>query len=654
MAFRMLCLAFLLGSATALRAQDEKPPQDVTDIDLDDLLKVQVTTAGRKSQPLSEVPAAITVIRGDDVRRTGATSIAESLRAAPGYFVGRTTANSWAICPRGFGDVLSNKLLVLIDGRTVYSPLHSGVHWDVQDVFLDDLDRIEAIRGPGGTLWGANAVNGVVNVITKSAEESQGWLTTAGGGSEARVFGGARYGFKAADDLYVRVYAKYFQWDDAREGTEPDRRAHDGWFLGHGGFRADWKASDRDRLTFMADYSEGQVMEDPINPTLTAPFAQVLRNRVDVRSADAVFRWDRTFSPESGLSLQLSYDYTMRDAAQFRDVLQTGDIDFQHRFRPFAGDEIIWGAGYRIYRSVVDGSLAFTVDPRGHTDDVISAFLQNELAVVPKHLTLTVGSKIEHNDYSGLEYQPSARLAWTPEENHMAWAAVTRAVRTPSILDADGELTPITAAGPVAFTIFGNHEFKSEHLLAYEAGYRVRPADFLMLDLAAFYNRYDRLRTGTVGTFFVDPTPPPAHLVIPINLANDMRGQTRGMEFSANVQAVAGWLIQANYAYFHMNMNQGDINRRSPHHQAWIRSAVDFSDHLSADVTARYVSKLPPFDIKAYVEVDVRLAWRDFENRLEIALVGQNLAHTTHPEFGDAVQRSEMQRAAFASVTWRF
>ncbi len=660
-------LLMLLGSLSqGLEAAQDPPPkaparqdreQDVADIDLEDLLQLRVLSAGRKEQPLSGVPAAITIIRGDDILRMGATSIAEALRAAPGVHVGRNTANSWAICPRGFSDVLSNKLLVLMDGRSVYSPLHSGVYWDVQDTFLEDVDRIEVVRGPGGTLWGANAINGVVNIITKPATQTEGVVVTAGGGTEERVFAGARAGFKASEDVFVRVYAKAFERDDAKSGADPRHRAYDGWSMARGGFRTDWKAGDADRILFMADYYDGQVKEEIVRTRLTAPFMETVRNRMDVRGADAVFRWDRTFAESSSLSVQLSYDHTYRNEAVFNETLDTGDADFTHRFSPFPGQEILWGAGYRIYRSVMDGTLTLETRPKGHTDDVVSAFVQDEITIIPRHLRVTLGSKFEHNDYSGFEYQPSAQLAWTPAESHLLWGSVSRAVRTPSILDADGRITPVVigTAPPIAISIIGNHEFKSEHLLAYEAGYRCRPADPLMLDLALFYNRYDRVRSGAAGALFVDTEPPPTHFVVPVDLRNEQQGQTRGVEMSAHLQVADWWLLQANYSYLHMNMNSSDdVNRRSPHHQVWLRSAMDLPGSLTLDVTGRYVGGLPAFDLPSYVEVDVRLAWRDPSRRIEAAVVGQNLVHAAHGEFDVASKRSDLQRGVYGSLTVQF
>lgn len=650
-----LALLILLAPPLSLLAQEPPQGRDVTDLDLDDLLKVKVTSPGRKEQAVSDVAAAVTVLRGEDLRRLGVTSIPEALRAVPGFHVGHNKSSVWAVSPRGFSDELSNKLLVLIDGRSVYSPLHSGVYWDVQDVFLEDVERIEVVRGPGGTLWGANAVNGVVNVITKSASETQGGFLTAGGGSEERIFGGARYGFKAAEDVDVRVFAKYAKRDDALDGVDPRHRAYDGWAIAHGGFRGDWKAGESDRVTFSGDYYQGQVKEQINNALLTPPFQETLRNRMDVQGANALARWERTFSPESSVSVQMYYDYTFRDEAVFKDVLHTGDLDVQHRFSPFDCNDVIWGLGYRIYRSTTDGTFAFNVQPEGHTDDVVSAFLQDEMTLIKDRLKLTIGSKFEHNDYSGFEYQPSGRLAWTPSEDHTVWGAVTRAVRTPSIIDFDGRLTPTVLGGgpfPVAVSILGNHEFQSERLRSAELGYRVRPWTPLSLDVAGFLNHYDRVRTGAVGTPFV--VNPPLHVVVPVNLQNEMHGQTRGVEAAVNFQAAAWWLLQLNYTYIHISMNQGEDKDRCPNQQAWVRSAMDLPWNLQLDATARYVGELPAFDLKSYIEADVRIAWSDPGRRFEAALVGQSLVHKSHAEFDVETNRSEIQRGVYASLSWRF
>lgn len=651
----------MLGWDTGtLEAQD--PPkthamQDVTEIELEDLLKVKVTSPAKKLQTATEVPAALYVIRGEDLERIGATSLAESLRPVPGMNVARVRSSTWAASARGFNDASANKLLVLIDGRSVYSPLHSGVFWDVQDAFLDDVDRIEVIRGPGGTLWGANAVNGVVNVITKRSEDTQGWIVTEGGGSEERAFVRIRTGFKASEDVTVRVYAKWFERDDALNGVDPDRAAYDGWTMARGGFRADWKAGDQDRITFLADYYDGQVKENIFEPSIAVPSGfTTYHDRTGLRGGNFQVRWEREFDPASSLTLQAYYDHTFRTHAFFTDILHTADVDFQHRFRMFGGHDVIWGLGYRLYYSSLDGTFVFQVAPERHTDHLTTAFVQDEITLIEERLRVIVGSKFEHNDYSGFEFQPSARAVWTPHENHTVWTSASRAVRTPTIFDFDGRLNiaVIPLAPPLVGSLLGSEDFKSEELLAYEAGYRVRPLEVLSLDVAAFYNRYDQLRSFVLGSIFSETDPPPTHNVLPATVANDLEGKTWGVEVSANLQLASWWLLQANYTFLRMNLDPGSGEGSSPRHQVWVRSAMDLPGNLSLDLMGRYVGKLEAFDLDNYVEADVRLAWRDPRGVLEAALVGQSLVHDSHAEFQTPAQRSEFQRSVYVSVSLRF
>lgn len=636
-------------------AQD--PAQDVTEIDLDDLMNVRVTSPAKKEQPLTGVPAAVYVIRNDDLRRSGAKSIPEALRGVPGLQVARTQSRKWAVSSRGFNDNLSNKLLVLIDGRSVYSPIHSGVFWDVQDAFLEDVERIEVIRGPGGSLWGANAINGVINVITKKAGETRGGVLAAGAGTEERAFGGVRWGFEDEPGLDIRLFAKYNHYDDAASGLDPDRDAYDGGFLGRAGFRSDWKAGDRNHVSILGDFYDGQVKEDVAAPSLSSPTGvDAFRDRTDVRGGSVLLRWERELGKESSLTAQAYYDHTFRSTGLFDDGIQTGDLDLQHRFQPLDGHDVIWGAGYRVTRSDLRGTFPFHMTPERRSDDVVSAFLQDEIRLIRDRLRLVLGSKFEHNDYSGFEYQPSARLAWTPDERHMVWLAASRAVRTPSIFDFDGRLNPIVVPGapPLVFSIRGNHEFRSEVLIAYEAGYRVRPAEILSLDLAGFYNRYDRLRSGEVGAFFVETDPAPPHLVIPVDLGNGLDAETWGVELAANFQMAPGWLLQASYSFLRLNASEDTAERRDPRHTLWARLAIDLPWNLSLDLLGRYVSSLPSFEVEAYAEADVRLAWRDPSRRFEAALVGQNLVHDSHAEFESETQRGEIERGVYLEATWRY
>ena len=672
----VFALSLLGGTTLSAAAQDpqapartssapQDKPQDVTDLDIDDLVKVRVTSVSRKEQILTDVPAAVYVIRQEDLKRSGATSIAEALRAVPGLDVARPLSNTWAISGRGFNSTSANGLLVLIDGRSVYSPLHSGVFWDVQDTFLEDIDRIEVVRGPGATLWGANAVNGVINVVTKSAEETQGVVLLAGGGTEERAFGGARYGFKAADDVYVRSYVKYFSREEGLNGLNTDQDAYDELWMARTGFRSDWKAGEHDRVTFLSDLYEGQSQASGNAASLTSPFSIPFRERVNVRGADFIARWNHTIDPTSDLTLQAYYDYNSRLESIFGYVLHTVDLDFQHRFRLFGDNEINWGLGYRAYWSDVHDTFTISSTPKRDLNDIASAFLQDDLPIVKDHLRLTVGSKIEYNSFSHFELQPSARLAWKPSEEHMAWASVSRAVRTPSTLDQDLRINALVlpTGPPTVLTVFGDRTFKSEDVLAYEAGYRIHPAEPLFLDAALFYNRYHHLRSLEPGAPFTETDPAPSHTVVPFFIENNLRAETYGFELASNLKLASWWLVQANYSFLHMDVDpkrdsadttSAAAERQSPRNQVWVRSAMDLPENLTLDVIGRYVSRLSASPVDPYVEMDVRLAWRDPSRHIEVAIVGQNLVHESHAEFNAPAQRSEIPRGVYGSVTVRF
>ncbi len=658
-----LPLALLAAHAAPGIAQSPQDPPaspvptvaDPTSLDLEDLLEIRVITAAKREQVVTRVPAAIHVVRGEELARAGVRSIPEALRLVPGVHVARTRANTWAISARGFNDNLSNKLLVTIDGRSVYSPLHSGVFWDVQDTFVEDIDRIEVIRGPGGSLWGANAINGIINVITKPASATLGGKLVAGGGTEERAFTSARYGVALDDDAHLRVYAKYTRRDDAADGVDRDRDAYDGADSGRGGFRADWGPAN-DRLTLMGDAYEGRIRQRVAAPSLTSPTgADLVTDRVDVHGGHLLGRWEHTFAGGSSVAAQAYYDFTERDDALFRDAVHTADLDVTYRLAPDGAHDVNFGVGYRVQRIDVRNTFAFQITPDERTDGVATAFLQDEVTLVPDTLRVTAGCKLEHNDYSDFEVQPSLRLAWEVDERQTAWAAVTRAVRTPSIVDVDARLTPIVAPGPVpvVFSIFGDDDFRSEELLAYEAGYCVQLADAVSLDVAAFYNDYDHLRGGTPGTPFVEPTPVP-NLVIPIQLGNNVEAESHGAELAVNVQPGQDWLLQAHYGYLELDVSEPAGEGRDPRHIAMLRSSLQPVPGLSLDTTVRYVSELPAFGVDEYVEVGVRLAWRDAERGFEAALVGHDLVHEEHAEFGAAGERSEIQRGVFFVLTWTF
>jgi iron complex outermembrane recepter protein len=650
-----LLLVFLLA-ARPLFAQD---PQEVTDIDLEDLMKVRVSSPGKKAQAVAEVPAAVYVIRSEDLRRTGVTSVPEALRRVPGFQVGRQDANSWTVTARGFTS--ANKLLVLIDGRSVYSPLHSGVFWDVQNVFMEDVERIEVIRGPGGALWGANAVNGIVNVITKSAKDTQGGVVYAGGGTEERYFGGARYGAPTGEGHQLRVSANTFTRDDSVSALDPDDDLFDDLQMSRADLRWDWK-SGNDRVSLIGGYYDGKAQERQTTPTLSAPFSSSWHERTKLSGGHVILRWEREFSPTQSFSAQLYYDRVERDSGDlFQEEENTGDLDLQYRFSPFEGHDVVCGAGYRIYGNDFNGSFFATTDPEERVDDLPSAFLQDEITLVERRLKFTLGAKVEHNDYSGLEFQPSARLAWTPHDDHMIWLAASRAMRTPSILDNDFRLNALAFPGapPTVLAVFGQKDFRGEELISFEAGYRSRPWDPLTVDVATFYNVYDDLRSLETGAVFAEPS----NNVQPFNIQNEATARTYGVEVALNFQAAPWWLFQASYAYLYMNIQLSSSSndttseaeeKKSPRNQVWIRSAMDLPYDLTLDVMARYVSRLTAVPADAYVEGDIRLAWRMPGTSLELALVGQNVVHEHHEELSSDQTGSELERAGYVSLTWRY
>ena len=499
---------------------------------IEELMNIQVYSVSRKLQRVQDSAAAVFVITGEDIRRSGATSIPEALRMAPGIDVARIDGNKWAITSRGFNSQFANKLLVLIDGRSVYTPLFSGVFWDVQDTLLEDVDRIEVIRGPGAALWGANAVNGVINILTKTAKQSQGGLLTAGAGNVENGFGGARVGGKRGDTLFYKAYAKYFNRDgglDARGNEGSDQ-----WNLLHGGFRLEWEPSERGQFNVQGDIYGGKVGQrltaaDLSSPSLTRTFDE----RSDVSGGNVLGRWTRKLTDGSEFRLQAYYDRTGRQIGEARLSQDIFDVDFQHRFRVGERQEILWGLGARMSRDRFEGGTMFVLDPVHGREHMFSGFVQDEIDLLPRLLRLTLGTKIEYNRHSDFEFQPNARLIWTPDPRHSLWGAVSRAVRTSSRADRDISIDivvlPAGAPGnpfpaPLLVTVKGNPEFDSEKLIAYETGYRFRPTDRLSLDGTLFFNEYDKLRTGVPGT------PIPGSLALPPlrPAANDCKRSGRG------------------------------------------------------------------------------------------------------------------------------
>jgi len=640
--------------------------EDILDLSLEDLLNVKITSVSKKAQSLSDAPAAIFVITSDDLRRSGSTCIPEALRMVPGINVARIDSNKWAVTSRGFNGRFANKLLVLIDGRTVYTPSFSGVYWEVQDTLLEDVERIEVIRGPGATLWGANAVNGVINIITKHAADTQGGLLALGGGNKERAFAGARYGMALGEGTYGRVYAKGFKRDEFVHLEGGD--AGDDWDMLRCGFRVDSRLSGRDALTVQGDVYKGNINQTLELPTLTAPFSQTFKDKADVEGWNVVAHWQHTLSPTSEFTLQMYYDRTDRDEEFEHEIRDTYDIDFQHRFAAGDRHDIIWGLGYRYTSDDFSNSLVLSMDPDSSSDELFSAFLQDEITLIKERLWLTLGSKFEHNYFSDSEFeiQPNARLLWAPHPKHKFWAAVSRAVRTPSRIEHNGKV--VTAVlpldPPIVLTVVGDSDYDSEELLAYELGYRVVPAKSLTMDFTVFYHDYDKLRSSELGLPVFDGV----SIEQPLWFDNELKGEIYGVELATVWQAADWWRWDLAYSYLETDMDTRNAqdkaqNSDGPQHQVSLRSAINLSSDLDLDIWLRYVDDVKTVsgntmslvDINDYLTFDVRLAWWPHKD-VECSVVGQNLLDDKHPEF---VQESftlptEIERSVYGKLTWHF
>jgi len=627
---------------------------ELKQLNVEDLMNVEVTSVSRRPERLLDAASAIQVITQEDIRRSGATSIPEALRLADNLQVAQKNAHDWAISARGFNTALGNKLLVMIDGRTVYTPLYSGVFWDAQDYLLEDIDRIEVISGPGGTLWGANAVNGVINIITKSAADTQGLYTEAGGGSQPKGFAGARYGGLLASDTQFRVYAKYFDRGDAV--LDNGQSESDSWRQGRAGFRIDSQASVRDKLTLQGDAYDGHADEQTGGTT-------------GMSGGNVLGRWTRTLSNESDLTLQSYFDQThlsdpvppllvsglqFSPAGNLYDDLTTYDVDFQHRFRLGARNRVIWGLGFRRTHDAVANAPALGFFPTILNQNLYSAFVQDEIAL-RRNLSFTLGTKLEHNDYTGFEFEPNARLSWILSSNQALWTAVSRAVRAPSRIDRDlSEGTP-----PYLVLLKGGSDFDSETMIAYELGYRAQMSERFTTSISSFYNKYDHVRS----TSFTPAT------ILPLFFANNLEGDTYGLEFSGNYQVSDGWSLHAGYTLLeeHLRVKPGQFDldnalneTADPKHQFSIRSSLNLPRRVELDTGLRWVDTLHTNNgpiigtVPSYFELDSRVAWH-VSARLELSLAGQNLLHSHHPEYGyPDPTRVEIQRSVYGKFAWRY
>jgi len=634
-----------------------KARDDLLGMDIEQLRRVSVapaleevvTTVARQESTVGRSPAAIYVVTSEMIRRSGARTIPEALRLVPGLEVAQRDANKWAISSRGFNRIFANKLLVQIDGRTVYTPVFAGTYWDVQDVVLEDVERIEVIRGPGATLWGANAVNGVINIITKSAKDTVGLYAQGGGGTEERGFSTVRAG-GCQGDLAWRAYGKWFERDGGVDAAGP---AFDDWRQKRGGFRTDYTPNCHDTITLQGDVYAG---------TSGTTFFDFTPEEMQVQGFNVLNRWRRVIDDDTDWSFQVYYDVNDRAETVLFQHVEVFDVDFQHRFPLGRRNNLIWGLCYRRVKDFLEPSSppAILFFPPDATRSLYSAFIQDEVTLREDALYLTFGTKLEKNDYTGFEVQPSIRLLWLPSRRQAVWGSIARAVRTPARTDQDAQVLSSLSGEPA---VFGpSPDFHSEELIAYELGYRAQPAKQFSWDISLFYNVYEDLRSRRlVGTI---PGPPEIPL---FTLFNDSRGDVYGVELACKYEVTPRWKLTGWYTFLQLALKtppfppQGVdaaavVEGSSPQNQVFLMSSWDLGHRVEFDLMSRYVDSLPGQSVPEYISLDLRLGWRP-SDELELSVVGQNLLDSKHLEFGNVdakpVPLVEVQRGVYGYLTWR-
>lgn len=601
-----------------------EPYQDLSGLSLEELAQIDVTSVSRRAESLSEAAAAVFVITRDDIRRSGVASLPEVLRLAPNLSVQRMNAGDYAISARGFnGYETSNKLLVLIDGRSIYSTLHSGVFWDARDMLLEDIERIEVVSGPGGTLYGANAVNGVINIITRSARDTLGTAGSAGVGNEDNTVA-LRHGGAMGENGAWRAYMTAFTRDDSLRLTGED--ATDATFGLRGGGRMDWE-SGVNRLRLSGDLFENQV-------AINEDFSGV---ETEVRGGNINGLWAR---PLWGGDFEAGayYDRFQRDEPDGLETNDTFDVHLQHGRAFGTRHHVVWGGGYRTVRSVFETTQTSFLDPPDLTLNLANVFVQDQIAL-SENLTLTLGVKIEDNSFSGQEFLPNARLAWSPAGGGLLWGAVSRASRTPNRIERGLTLPGFLVPG----------DFQSETLTAYEVGYRARPMPNLSFSISAFYNEYEALRTATFHPV----------TVLPLSLTNNGEGSSYGLDAWGSYDISPRWRLSAGLSTLNKDFSApagSDISGLAsvgddPDYQLMLRSQLDVTDRLEFDVRLRAVDELR--DTDAYVEADVRFGYR-LTDQVQLSVLGQNLIEDQHVETGDATRRRAFGRSIYARLSMGF
>lgn len=650
---------FAVAESAALAGDAES----LSDLSLQDLMavEIEVTSVARRGQSVKDAAAAIFVLSNADILRSGATTIPDLLRYVPGVNVGQINGHTSAVSVRGLSGRLSNKLLVMIDGRTVYTPLIAGTVWNKEDPPIEDIERIEVIRGPGGSVWGANAFNGIINIITKPAIETLGSYAKVRAGNEEKAAFEARHGFKVAEDSAVRFYSKFERRDASRNtagvGDEDD------WDAARVGARGDFALNHGQKLTLDSSFYSQKYSEISVVPVLSAPFIRIEEDRYRDKGGHALLRWAGGDGGPVNHSVQAYFSHDQTLDQRFT----TADIEYEAQFKPFDGHLMQFGLGYRHSWDVTVPVAIGGFNPSKANYHRFSAFVQDAIGLFDDQVELTLGARLEHNAFSGFEVQPNIRARWSIDEKSTVWASAARAVRTPSRLDQDAVLDVRiipTAPLPTVLQFRGDPDFTSEELLAFDFGYRVQPLDSVSIDIAGFYYDYDNLRAQVPGAVELQLGAPIPHVIVPINLTNDLVAESYGGEVTAEWFVDRDWRISAGYSYIESNLDAtlGGLNPqaldvfKAPKHQIFARTGFTLANDIDVDLGVRFASRLRPDRVGDYVAADARIAWRPADG-VELSLSAQNLFHDDEPEFQaetPATPRSNVQTSVFGQLRIQF
>jgi iron complex outermembrane receptor protein len=629
------------------------------DLTFEQLAELTVVTVSKKEEPLFRAAAAVAVLTAEDIQRSGASTLPEALRYVPGLEVAQINAHDWAISARGFNSRYANKQLVLEDGRTVYSPFSGGVYWELVGPPVGEIAQIEIIRGPGATVWGANAMNGVINIVTKPARETQGGVISVSSGTGETESAYVGYGFQPGVHTWARVYTEALQAGPANLAN--GSAAGDAWEAFRAGVRLDHDFSDSSQLFIQSEYSTGR-FDDPGNyPMLTPPFQARIPSPAHMSEGHVLTRWTREFASDARLTLQGFWSREQR--TQFRNDFanDTFDLELTHQFAAGERQSLVWGGGFRRVTHQLDGKIGVVFPEPNPKDEVVNIFVQDDIQLRPRQLSLTVGTKVEHNNVTELELEPSVRLVWESDGQQTVWAAVSRAVHTPSVLERDIRYDA-AVAGPPPTIIRQISEGNSgtEEQISYELGYRLQPATQFSLDATVFYNDLPKVQAFHQGAPFPEANPAPFHFVLPLQFdKTGLSGESHGMELAARWQAAEHWRLFAEYSYLEVKLNTmpglSSFSARSPRNRGGVRSSLDFADHWQLDAGVRYVSATPGTSVAGYFAGDVQLLWRP-NDRWELSVVGRNLFESQRAEIVPVILSPtvEIPREFFAKIAWKF